>query len=337
MIQMLYEKIHLSIYLCREPEAQNRPKALKMAIKRLSYIALPPHQAPGGFDHAAVHSRLGLLYVAHTANDALDVINCVNDHYLRSILHLNGVAGALVSEDHDLVFTSNRGENTVGVFSPANELDLVKVNVGTRPNGLAHDPSRNLLLAANVGDPKIPSSFTISIVDVHKKTMISDIAAPGRTRWAVYDPSSEVFFVNIADPAQIAIIRAAEPTRIAGVFDIPATGAHGLDIDLEAERLYCACDGKALVSMDSRSGKVLDALDIGGVPDVIFFNAALKHLYVAIGDPGIIQITDTDAMKVLDTIPTELGAHTIAFDPATNKVYGFLPQTSRAVVYLDEE
>ncbi len=307
-----------------------------MGIKRISYIALPAHQAPGGFDHAAVHSRMGLLYVAHTANDALDVIDCVNDQYLRSILHLNGVAGALVSEDHDLVFTSNRGENTVGVFSPANDLDIVKLKVGIRPNGLAYDPGRNLLLAANVGDPKIPDSFSISIVDVRKKAMVIDIAAPGRTRWAVYDPSSDVFFVNIADPAQIVVIQAAESTRIARAFKIPAVGPHGLDIDLERERLFCACDGKALVSVDSRSGKVLDALDIGGVPDVIFFNAALKHLYVAIGDPGMIEVIDTDAMKFIEAVPTERGAHTIAFDPKRNKIYAFLPQTSRAVVYVDE-
>ena len=56
-----------------------------MSLRRLAYIGLPPHQGQGGFDHAAVHTRLGLLYVAHTANDALDVIDCAKDQYLRSI------------------------------------------------------------------------------------------------------------------------------------------------------------------------------------------------------------------------------------------------------------
>lgn len=308
-----------------------------MSLKHLSYIELPPHQRQGGFDHAAVHSRLGLLYVAHTANDALDVIDCVNDKYLRSIPHLTGVAGALVSKQHDLVFTSNRSENTVGFFSPSNELDIVKVKVGTRPNGLAYDPSRNLLLAANVGDAAVPGSFTVSLVDVERKAILCHLAVPGRTRWAVYDLFSDFFFVNIADPSHIAGIEAAEPTRIAHLFDIPAAGPHGLDLDLQRQRLFCACDGKKLVSLDSRSGKVLDALDIGGIPDVIFFNPTFKHLYVAISDPGVIEVFDTEAMKLLETVSTELGAHTIAFDSATNKVYAFLPQTSRAVVYLDED
>ena len=304
-----------------------------MSLKHLTYIGLPPHKRPGGFDHAAVNGSLGLLYVAHTVNDALDVIDCVKDKYLRSIPNLTSVAGALVSEQNDLVFTSNRGENTVGFFSPKNEVNIVKVTVGIRPNGLAHDPRRNLLLAANVGDPAIPDSFTVSVVDVQKKALVSDLTVPGRTRWAVYDAASDAFFVNIADPAQIAVIEAAEPTRIARIFDIPAAGPHGLDLDLERQRLLCACDGKKLVSVDSRSGKVLDALDIGGVPDVIFLNPALKHLYVAIGDPGVIEVIDTEAMKLLETVPTETGAHTIAFDATRNKVYAFLPQSHRAAVF----
>src|SRR5574341_389144 len=137
-----------------------------MALEHVGYIELPRHAKPGGFDHAAVHSGIARLYVAHTANDALDVIDCGADRYAGSIPGLIGVAGALVSEERNLVFTSNRGENTVGIFSPHHEDVLIKVPVGARPNGLAYDPGRNLLLAANVGDPTISGSFTVSIVDV---------------------------------------------------------------------------------------------------------------------------------------------------------------------------
>jgi len=35
-------------------------------------------------------------------------------------------------------------------------------------------------------------------------------------------------------------------------------------------------------------------------------------------------------------VPTEIGAHTIAFDAARNQVYAFLQQTNRAAVYFDE-
>ena len=132
-----------------------------MTLEPRTDIALPAHHKPGGFDHAAIHRARAHVYVAHTANDALDVMDCATDRYLHSIPNLRGVAGALVSDERNLVFTSNRGENTVGIFSLEAEADLIKVVVGTQPNGLAYDPGRNLLLAANVGDPEQPGSHTV--------------------------------------------------------------------------------------------------------------------------------------------------------------------------------
>ena len=122
-------------------------------LELLGYIDLPLHAQAGGFDHAAVHGGRQRLYVAHTANDALDVIDCGRQRYVRSIPGLTSVAGALVSEEHDLVFTSNRGEDTIAIVSTEHETVIAKVGVGIRPNGLAYDPGRRLLLAANVGDP----------------------------------------------------------------------------------------------------------------------------------------------------------------------------------------
>ncbi len=306
-----------------------------MALEHIGYIELPCHVKPGGIDHAAVHQGIGRLYVAHTANDALDVIDCGTNQYLGPIPDLPGVAGALVSEESNLVFTSNRAENTVGIFSPDNEKTVVKVAVGSRPNGLAYDPARSLLLAANVGDPATPGSFTVSFVDVEKRAMIADVPVPGRTRWTVFDAESEAFYVNIADPPQIAVFHARDLRRVARAFIVPVPGPHGLDLDSATRRLFCACDGKSLVAVDAGSGRILGETRICGAPDVIFFNSSQKHLYVAIGDPGVIEVIETDTLQLLETVLTEKGAHTIAFDPTRNTVYAFLPETHRAAIYLD--
>src|SRR5260370_2260296 len=167
-----------------------------MSLELLGHVDLPGNLKPGGFDHAALHCASGRLYVAHTANDALDVIDCVQDRYLYSIPNLTGVAGALVSDEENLVFTSNRGENTVGIFALENEAGVAKVGVGIRPNGLAYDPGRGLLLAANVGDPEIPDLFTLSIVNVEEQRMRTSVRVPGRTRWTIFDAQAEVFLVN---------------------------------------------------------------------------------------------------------------------------------------------
>ena len=306
-----------------------------MILEQVGEILLPAHHGPGGFDHAAVHGSRRRLYVAHTANGALDVIDCDAGKYLRSIPHLQAVAGALVSEEHDRVFTSNRGENTVGLFSPDREDALTKVTVGVKPNGLAYDPGRGLLLAANVGDPTIPGSFTVSIVDVNANAMIANVPVSGRTRWTVFDAESGSFYVNIAHPAQIAVIQSGSPDHVARILPIGAVGPHGLDLDATTHRLFCACDGAALVVLDARSGVELARAELAGVPDVIFFNPARRHLYVAIGDPGLLEVFETDGMRRVEVTRTEVGAHTLAFDQAQHAVYAFLPGSHRALVFHD--
>jgi hypothetical protein len=168
-----------------------------MALVQVAEIALPTHTKAGGFDHAAVHAARDRVYVAHTANDAVDVIDGATARCVGSIPSLTGVAGVLVSEEQDLVFTSNRGEDSVAWFSPAREEQLVRVRVGPRPNGLAYDPRRNRLLCANVGDPARPGSWSVSIVDVAQHAVMAELPAPGRTRWALFDVATEAFYVNI--------------------------------------------------------------------------------------------------------------------------------------------
>jgi DNA-binding beta-propeller fold protein YncE len=264
------------------------------------------------------------------------VIDCITDRYLHSIPELKGVAGVLVSQEANLVFTSNRGEDTVSIFAPDVEKRISKVAVGHRPNGLAYDPGRHLLFVANVGDPAVSGSTTASIVDVQGKSMIASVLMPGRTRWAIFDKQQDVFFINVADPPCIVVIDATNCGQIAKSFAIPAAGPHGLALGLKGQRLFCACDAKRLICLDARTGKILDDLALSGPPDVIFLNGDLHHLYVAIGDPGLIDVVDTEAMKLVGTVSTEFGAHTIGFDAQRNKLYAFLPETHRAAVYHDK-
>ena len=46
-----------------------------MPLQHLGFIDLPSHVKDGGFDHAAVHEPTVRIFVAHTANDAIDVID----------------------------------------------------------------------------------------------------------------------------------------------------------------------------------------------------------------------------------------------------------------------
>jgi DNA-binding beta-propeller fold protein YncE len=155
----------------------------------------------------------------------------------------------------------------------------------------------------------------------------------GRARWAIFDPEVQLFYVNIADPAEIVVVDPKQPGTIAQIFAIPSVGPHGLDLDPDTQRLFCACDSRELITLDARSGKVLGQNPLSGSPDVVFFDRLHRRLYVAAGDPGTIEVFDTKSMGKLGTVATEKGAHTFALAPAGDQVYAFLPQSHRAAIY----
>jgi DNA-binding beta-propeller fold protein YncE len=144
-----------------------------------------------------------------------------------------------------------------------------------------------------------------------------------------------MFFVNIAFPARIVVIDARDPTRISKEYEVPAAGPHGLELDPVKGRLLCACDAGVLLAIDAASGRVLGDIPLSGAPDVIFLHPQSGHLYVAIGDPGVMDVIDIGTMRCAEVVPTEAGAHTLALDRKRSKVYSFLPQSHRAAVFVD--
>ncbi len=304
-----------------------------MPLTRTGFVPIPPGREPG-FDHADCYldgAGATRLYVAHTGADRVDVIDCAGDSWLGALPGHPGVAGVLVHQGAGLLFTSDRAAARVSVYRCADQTLLARVGVGPHPNGLAYDHGRGRLFSFNLGEP-VGENCSASVVDVGKRQVIATIPLPGRPRWAVYDPATDQVYVNIRDPAQILAVGAAALT-VGNAFDVPASGPHGLWID--GERLYCAADGRALVVLHRDTGTVQAVLPLPGAPDVVMHDPVLGHLYIAIGDPGIICVADTRSLEMVQTVPTELGAHTLGLDQRGHAVYALLPHTGGAAVYRE--
>jgi DNA-binding beta-propeller fold protein YncE len=299
-----------------------------MSLVPTGFIALPAAAKPG-FDHADVYRRGRRMYVAHTGADRVDVLDCDRRTFLRSLPDLPGVAGVLIHERDDLLFTSDRAAARVSVFRCSDEQLLGRVQVGPHPNGLAYDRARRRLYSFNLGEP-LGENCTASIVDLESFRVSTEVVLPGRPRWAIYDAERDLVYANIRSPARILAID-AERATIHDAFTVPTAGPHGLWLD--RERLFCAADGGALVVLDRDRGEVLASLPLPGEPDVVMHDADLRRLYVAIGDPGLVCSFDSERLEQLETITTERGAHTLGWDPDGRCLYVFFPGRGGAALY----
>ena len=305
-----------------------------MTLRPIGFIALPGGEGTG-FDHADTYldpagSR---LYVAHTAQNAVDVIDCRTTAYLHSLTDLPGVAGVLIDTERDLLITSDRAAARVSIFRCSDEELLARVAVGPRPNGLAFDPGRGHVFSFNLGEPP-GTGCTASVISLVDRAVMGTIALPGRPRWAAFDRSADVVYVNIQDPAVILAIDASMLTESSRI-EVGAAGPHGLA--LLAGRLFCAADAGELVVIDrsDHGHRVARRLPLRGAPDVVMLDAGHQRLYVAIGDPGVITVFDTERLEERETITTERGAHTVGWDPATAQLYAFAPLRGGALVFKE--
>ncbi len=307
-------------------------------MRESTRISLPRHVPGGEFDHAAVDTVGDRLCVAHPSNDAVEVIDLGTQRHVGSLAGLRGVAGVWVDSEARLLFTSNRGEDTASVFRLGTDgaTERFRVATGARPNGMAFDPGRNLLMVAGVGNPRTARSPpTLTFIDAQDRRILGQVEAPGRTRWALYHAASDSFYVNIADPPMVAAIPADGIPTIARRFSIPARGPHGLEQDPGGALLYCACDEGVLLSLDITSGRASVVGSLSEPPDVLWLNPRRGRLYCAIGTPGVVDVFDLQPATKSESVPTEEGAHTLTVDSRRDQVHVFLPESHEDLVLDD--
>ncbi|HEY3185566.1 MAG TPA: hypothetical protein VGJ77_22165 [Gaiellaceae bacterium] len=299
-----------------------------MTLHRVRFVAVPPGPR-SGFDHADVSCALRRMYVAHTGADCVDVFDSRRGRFLRSLHGLPGVAGVLVDDEHDRIFTTDRGAADVSVFRCSDERLLGRVDVGPHPNALAYDRRRRRLYTFNLGEP-LGENCTVSVVDVGSMCVAHELRLPGRPRWALYDAERDRVYANIRDPPQVVVID-AQRIAVDAAFAVPSEGPHGLWLD--NGRLFCAADGGRLVVLEPDGGEVLASMPLPGVPDVVMHDPSLRRLYVAVGDPGLVCSFDSAKLELVEIVATEAGAHTMGWDPDRRRLWVFCPTSHGAAIY----
>jgi DNA-binding beta-propeller fold protein YncE len=298
-----------------------------VTLKLVGHVALPPHPAGGGFDHGDVHAATGRVFVAHTANGTVEVIDGERRELVRTLPGCSEGSGVLCTPDRDgLVFAAARGDGKVLVLDSASFESRAELGVGPKPNGLAWDSGRRQLLVADVED------YRARLLDPVSGTSLASTVLPGRPRWCVFDRARDRFLVNIREPACVVALGGGSGD-VAARIDVSAAGPHGLDLDQAGDRAFVACDAGVLVALDLRRDYEVGSVPIGGEPDAIWLNPQRGLLYVAIGQPGLIDVIDCRRMAVAQRLETEAGAHTTAFDVNRQRLYVFLPESARAAVY----
>ena len=239
----------------------------------------------------------------------------------RTVLKLGGnavVHGVAIVPSQKIAFFTNSGDNAVGFFDTASLKLLGNIPVADDADAILYDPRTNLIYVAN-GDANIAT-----LIDPSRHKTVGVIYLHGKPEFSVLDPYDGLLYQNLQDQNALVAVDLNRRAVIGRWGLDPCEGPSGMAIDSEHRRLFSVCGKNAtLVVFDLAEHHVIASMRIGGGPDSVAFDPLLKRLYSAgiAGKLTVIEQTTPDSYRVLDNIRTHYGAHTLAVDRVSHKVY----------------
>jgi len=229
-----------------------------------------------------------------------------------------GVHGVAVVPSKSIAFFTKGGDNTVGVLDPVTFRMVGSIPVADDPDAILYDERANLVYVAN-GDAKVAT-----LIDPDKRETVGIIKLGGKPEFPAIDSQDGLLYQNLNDTDSVVALDLVTRSVVGRWPLTPCEGPSGLAIDSAHRRLFSACSGNAmLVVLDLARHRLIAAIQVGNRPDSVAFDARLQRIYTA-GAGGmltVIQQNNPDSYQVLENISTHYGAHTLALDPETHKVY----------------
>ena len=294
------------------------PPCFLLSLRTLAARAQGPYKVldqwkladAGGWDYLLADSAANRVYI--TRGDHVDAVDTTTGKLIGTISGLHGTHGIALNPDGKLGYISDGGGNAVVVFDRSNLSTVATIPAGTNPDAIIFEPATKTVWAFN------GRSKDITVIDAASQKVVATIPVPGKPEFAAADGKGNVYN-NIEDKSEVLKID-AHTHQITATWPAGCESPSGLAIDIAGNRLFPVCDGNKMSVIDTASGKILATPAIGDGPDAAGWSAKHKLAFASSGD-GMLSVVDGATYKTIQSLPTKRGARTMAYDPATDRVY----------------
>lgn len=302
--------------------SQPAPCAPEHSIEPAGTIRLPG--VSGRIDHFAVDLAGQRLFVAALGNDTTEVIDLkagVRQKSVRGLAEPQGVAYVPTS---GRLFVANGGAGRVDILDGTSLATIRRIDGLDDADNVRYDAKAERIYVGYGGG-------ALRVLDARSGDSLADIRLAGHPESFQLERRGERIFVNVPTVRQVAVV-----DRIKGA--VVATWAlHGaavnfpMALDEPGQRLYVGARRPArLLVFDTRSGKQLDSVPIGGDTDDLYVDTARRRVYAVCGE-GVISVVERrepERYVVAATIRTAPRARTGLFVPDLERLYVAVPARS---------
>jgi YVTN family beta-propeller protein len=283
----------------------------------------------GGWDYASFDADRHRVLISRSYGVmTLDIDN----GEVAQLAEGNGVHASFILPDGRVLITNGRTGTTTLANSSTGAIEAT-IPVGKSPDAAVYDPvsDRVFVMNANSGD--------ISVIDTRLGKEDARIAVGGKLEAAAVDAEGRLF-VNIEDKAKVAVI----DTRTRAVerrFDLSGCKEPNAIAYIASEQLLVStCANEVAKVIGARDGHEVMDIPIGPHPDDALVDPHRGRVFIATagsreknGEITVLGIGGSPAVTVLERIPTQRGARTLAEDPKTGRLY--LPTATYVVGAAD--
>ena len=288
------------------------PLALKAQSDQHLYIQSAKYVlgGEGGWDYLTYDPAGDRLFI--TRGSHVMVVEAANGKVVGDI-PATGAHGVALVPDQNKGFISNGRAGTITAFDLKTLKPIGDVKAGENPDAIIYDPHSKKVIVMN------GRSKDVSVVDPVTMKVTNTIPAGGKLEFAAADPGH--VYVNVEDTNELIVVDSNSWAITKRIALKPCESPSGLAIDTKANKLFPGCDDMIAI-VDPASSKV-ETLKAGAGIDAMGFDPELGYAVSSNGQSATLTVVANQGgdYKVIDTVPTQKGARTMAMDTENHRVF----------------
>ena len=273
-----------------------------------------PAGGEGGWDYVTVDPDGNRLFLSRSTHAM--VIDLGSGTVIGDIPNTLGIHGVALAPELNRGFTSNGRDSSVTIFDYKTLAPIAVLKIPARgPDAIFYDPATKRVFTFNGG------TSNATAIDATNGTVVGNVDLAGKPEGAAFDNGRG--YVNLEDKSQIVVFDPKTLGVLARWPLAPCEEPTGLGIDRVHQRLFAGCGNKTMVMVDMRTGKVVASVPVGDGVDAAGFDPETQLAFTSNGEGSITVVHEDapDKITVVETVPTQRGARTMAVNPKTHRLY----------------
>ena len=274
----------------------------------------------GRIDHLSVDLEQNRLFIAALGNNSVEVVDLSSGLLSKSITGFHEPQGIQFLSEQKAIVVANGEAGNLQVVDGGGLQLANAIRLSDDADNVRYDQRAKRLYVGH-------GSGALAAIDPASWRVLGNAQLSGHPESFQLETSGPRIFVNVPTANHVAVV---DRNVMKVLTTWPLSGARSnfpMALDEANHRLLVGCREPArLLVYDTESGRQVDAVDVCGDTDDLFYDANRKRLYVSCGE-GFLDVFDLSQRRLsrIAHIATAGGARTSLFVPQQSRLFLAVP------------